>query len=151
VWRKPAFGEENDGIVCTGASAIGFALLENIIYVARQGLDVGAAWTFSAIPLHVFTAVLVGLHVGRARFIASRPARTGLVLRGCAVVRWGSTPETAAPAAAATRTPGVMVPEAVLPAVPPETPRAAQTHRWMPVISRLLLAASALFWILLIA
>jgi RsiW-degrading membrane proteinase PrsW (M82 family) len=85
AWRKPAFNEENDGIVYAGASAIGFALLENVIYVARFGLGTGAARAFSAIPLHVFTAVLVGLHVGRARFAASHASRNGLVLRGFAL------------------------------------------------------------------
>ena len=85
AWRKPSFNEENDGIVYTGAAAIGFALLENIIYVARFGLGTGAARAFSAIPLHVFTAVLVGLAVGRARFAASRVARGRLVLGGFAL------------------------------------------------------------------
>ena len=181
AWRKPSFNEENDGIVYTGASAIGFALLENVIYVARFGLGAGAARAVSAVPLHVFTAVLLGLAVGRARFASPRAARRRLVTGGFALAwavhglydllalsgsalallllpllaglaafgilalkkgrrlslaRWGSAPvpaaETAHPAA-------------------PSPPRPARTHRWMPVVSRILLAASALFWILLAA
>jgi RsiW-degrading membrane proteinase PrsW (M82 family) len=175
AWRKPAFNEENDGIVYAGASAIGFALLENVIYVARLGLGTGAARAFSAIPLHVFTAVLVGLPVGRARFAVSRAAQYRLVLgalalawfvhglydmlalsgsalallllpllaglaafgilalkkgRRLSLARWGDTPAAVA---------------AQAPAHP------ASKHRWMPVISRVLLAASAVFWILLVA
>ncbi|MCX7030019.1 MAG: PrsW family glutamic-type intramembrane protease [Spirochaetes bacterium] len=204
AWRKPAFNEENDGIVYAGASAIGFALLENVIYVARLGLGAGAARAFSAIPLHVFTAVLVGLPVGRARFAVSRAARNSLVLRGFALAwfvhglydmlalsgsalallllpflaglstfgvlvlkkgrrlslaRWGGAPATAAPEAAILPPAAVEVAEAAATAAgsdaePPvalASLRPAPTHRWMPVVSHVLLAASALFWILLVA
>jgi RsiW-degrading membrane proteinase PrsW (M82 family) len=185
AWRKTAFNEENDGIVYAGASAIGFALLENVIYVARLGLGVGAARAFSAIPLHVFTAVLVGLHVGRARFAGSRAARAGLLIRGAvlawlvhglydmlalsgsalallllpllaglaafgivalrkgrrlSLARWGSGPAAVAEAAR---------PVAPTPPLAPLRPEPG--HRWMPVVSRSLLAASVLFWILLLA
>lgn len=181
AWRKPAFNEENDGIVYTGASAIGFALLENVIYVATTGLGTGAARAFSAIPLHVFTAVLAGLHVGRARFVSSTAVRNGLVLRGFALAwlvhglydvlamsesalallllpllaglatfgilalrkgrrlslaRWGSGSAAVAPAQVPART--------------PDRP-AAKPHRWLPVVSRTLLAACLLFWALLAA
>lgn len=191
AWRKPAFNEENDGIVYAGASAIGFALLENVIYVARLGLGTGAARAFSAIPLHVFTAVLVGLHVGRARFAVSRLERNRLLITGFALAwfvhglydtlamsgsalallllpllaglaafgilalrkgrrlslaRWGSGPALV-PAKTVSE-------DAAVPAMTPSpvaqgSARTAPTHRWMPVVSRLLLAASALFWILL--
>jgi RsiW-degrading membrane proteinase PrsW (M82 family) len=212
VWRKPAFNEENDGIVYTGASAIGFALLENVIYVARLGLGAGAARAFSAIPLHVFTAVLVGLPVGRARFAASRAERNRLVLMGLALAwlvhglydtlalsdsaltllllpllaglaafgiltlkkgrrlslaRWGdapaagapapvpaaATPPSAAPADAAIADAGAPagVASGAAPAAPPAPALPAPGPRWMPVVSRVLLAASALFWIRLVA
>ncbi len=203
AWRKPAFNEENDGIVYAGASAIGFALLENVIYVARLGLGTGAARAFSAIPLHVFTATLVGLPVGRARFAGSRAAQYRLVLgalalawfvhglydmlalsgsalallllpllaglaafgilalkkgRRLSLARWGDMPAAVAapapaPVGAATADPCTPPPspsEAALPAAP-VSPRPAPTHRWMPVISRVLLAASAVFWIFLVA
>lgn len=181
AWRKSSFNEENDGIVYTGASAIGFALLENVMYVARFGLGAGATRAFSAMPLHVFTAVLLGLAVGRARFASPRAARRRLVLGGfvlawavhglydllalsggapallllpllaglttfgilalkkgrrLSLVRWGSAPVPAA--------------EAAHPAVP-APPRPARARRWMPVVSRILLSASGLFWILLAA
>jgi protease PrsW len=181
AWRKPAFNEENDGIVYTGAAAIGFAVLENVLYVARLGFGAGVLRAFTAIPSHVLTAVIMGLSVGRARFAPSRDARRYLVLRGFALAwlihglydtfamsgtalallllpllaglaafgvialrtgrrlslaRWGDA-RTPAPA-------GDVVPPA--PAVPL---RRAASHRWMPIVSRILLGASALFWALL--
>jgi RsiW-degrading membrane proteinase PrsW (M82 family) len=175
AWRKPAFNEENDGIVYTGASAIGFALLENIIYVARLGLGTGAARAFSAIPLHVFTAVLVGLPIGRARFSESRAVRNGLVL-GALALAWfvhglydmlalsgSALALLLLPLLAGLVAFGILVlkkgrrlslarwgdaPAAVAAPAPVHT---ALKHRWMPVISRVLLAASAVFWILLVA
>jgi protease PrsW len=186
AWRKPAFNEENDGIVYTGAAAIGFAVLENILYVAQSGLGTGVLRAFTAIPSHVLTAVIMGLSVGRARFAPSRAARQRLLLRGFALAwlfhglydafalsgtalallllpllaglaafgvitlrtgrrlslaRWGAT-RTAAPTEPTPT--GDDVPPA--PAVPQ---RRATSHRWMPVVSRILLGASVLFWALL--
>jgi len=89
VWRNPNFNEENDGIVYVGASAIGFALLENILYVAENGIGTGVLRAISAMPLHVFTAVVLGLHVGRARFAADRGTRILLIARGLALVPEG--------------------------------------------------------------
>jgi RsiW-degrading membrane proteinase PrsW (M82 family) len=181
AWRKPAFNEENDGIVYAGAAAIGFAVLENILYVARLGLGTGVLRAFTAIPSHVLTAVIMGLSVGRARFAPSRAARQRLVLRGFALAwlihglydafamsgtalallllpllaglaafgvialrtgrrlslaRWGDA-RTPAPAGDAAP-PAHAVPQ-----------RRAASHRWMPVVSRTLFAACALFWALL--
>ena len=82
AWKKPAFNEENDGIVYAGASAMGFALLENILYVARGGIGTGLLRAFTSIPLHIFTGVVAGLFIGRARFAGFPRARTLLVAAG---------------------------------------------------------------------
>jgi RsiW-degrading membrane proteinase PrsW (M82 family) len=190
AWRKPAFNEENDGIVYLGAAAIGFALLENVIYVVQFGLATGAARAVSAVPLHVFTGVLAGLHVGLARFASSRALRIRLVLRGFALAwfvhglydtlatsgsalallvlplvaglaafgivalrrgrrlslaRWGPGPSAADEAA------GAEAAAESAAGLPAAGPRPDRTHRWMPAVARTLLAASALFWLLLIA
>jgi RsiW-degrading membrane proteinase PrsW (M82 family) len=82
VWKNPNFNEENDGIVYLGASAIGFALLENIAYVIDTGIGTGILRAFTAIPLHVFTAVVLGLFVGRAHFSTRSQTRNGLIAAG---------------------------------------------------------------------
>jgi hypothetical protein len=202
AWRKPAFNEENDGIVYAGAAAIGFAALENVLYVARLGLGSGVLRAFTAIPLHVLTAVIVGLNVGRARFATSVAARQRLLLRGLAtawfihglydalamsgsalallllpllaglaafgvialrtgrrlsLARWAGTltadPSPAEPAPAADAALPAPLPlidaAAQAPAALAGPLRAAAPQRWMPVVSRILLGASALFWALL--
>ena len=82
VWRNPNFNEENDGVVYVGASAVGFAVLENIAYVVQNGIGTGILRAFTSVPLHVFTAVVLGLYVGRARFSSSAAVRNRLVLTG---------------------------------------------------------------------
>jgi RsiW-degrading membrane proteinase PrsW (M82 family) len=202
AWRKPAFNEENDGIVYAGAAAIGFAALENVLYVARLGLGAGVLRAFTAIPLHVLTAVLMGLSIGRARFVTPRAARQRLLLRGFALAwlfhglydalamsgsalvllllpllaglaafgvialrtgrrlslaRWAgpltadASPAEPAPAADAglPDPPPLIDAVAQAPAAPARPRRIAAPQRWMPVVSRILLGASALFWALL--
>jgi len=82
VWGNPNFNEENDGVVYVGASAVGFAVLENIAYVVQNGIGTGILRAFTSVPLHVFTAVVVGLYVGRARFSGSVAVRNRLVITG---------------------------------------------------------------------
>jgi RsiW-degrading membrane proteinase PrsW (M82 family) len=68
AWRNKNFNEENDGIVYVGTAAIGFAMLENVMYVLQNGLTVGIMRGITSIPLHVFTGVLMGYFVGMAKF-----------------------------------------------------------------------------------
>jgi protease PrsW len=82
VWNNANFNEENDGVVYVGASAIGFAVLENIAYVVSHGIGTGILRAFTSVPLHVFTAVIMGLSVGRARFAATRAMRNRLLAAG---------------------------------------------------------------------
>lgn len=82
VWKNRNFNEENDGIVYVTASAIGFALFENIFYVWSNGFGTGIARAFTSIPLHTFCGVIMGHYVGRARFAADRPSANRLILTG---------------------------------------------------------------------
>ncbi len=82
IWKNRNFNEENDGIVYTGAAAIGFALLENILYVVQSGFGTGIMRAVTSIPLHTFTGVIMGYFVGIARFAPTAGTRTGAVWKG---------------------------------------------------------------------
>jgi RsiW-degrading membrane proteinase PrsW (M82 family) len=180
AWDRPEFNEENDGVVYMGASAVGFALLENILYVAENGVGVGILRAFTAVPAHVFTAVILGLHLGRARFAAAG-ARPRLVLQGFAIA-WAAhgAYDTLAgsgsglallllPLLAGLAAFGVLAlrrgralslarwggGEPVVPADPAAVgakPKrpAPAPHAWMAVIARILLALCIAFWLLMI-
>ncbi|MCX6583240.1 MAG: PrsW family glutamic-type intramembrane protease [Candidatus Aminicenantes bacterium] len=82
AWRNKNFNEENDGIVYMGASALGFAMLENVFYVLSYGFSVGIMRSITAMPLHCFTGVLMGYYVGRAKFAATGNERKRNLLKG---------------------------------------------------------------------
>jgi len=65
---KEAFNEPFDGIVYSVMVSMGFAALENIMYVSSGGMHVGVVRAFTAIPAHATFAVLMGYYVGMAKF-----------------------------------------------------------------------------------
>ncbi len=82
AWKNRNFNEENDGIVYAGTVAIGFAMVENVLYVVQFGLATGIMRAMTAIPLHTFTGVLMGYFIGIARFASAAPERNVKVARG---------------------------------------------------------------------
>lgn len=74
------FDEPFDGIVYGATASLGFATLENILYVSQGGLGVAIMRAFTAVPGHAFTGVVMGYFVGRAKFAPQ--GRAGLAFRG---------------------------------------------------------------------
>lgn len=85
LWNHPNFDEENDGIVYAGTAALGFAFLENLFYVAQEGLGIGVLRAFTSVPLHVSTGIVMGYHAGLARFTADAEAGKRRVWKGFAI------------------------------------------------------------------
>ena len=66
-WRNPNFGYRFDGIVYAVAVAVGFALLENVMYVMMGGLHVALMRGVLAVPLHSFCGLFMGVFYGAAK------------------------------------------------------------------------------------
>ncbi|MBZ4414960.1 PrsW family intramembrane metalloprotease [Myxococcus sp. RHSTA-1-4] len=81
VWRKPAFDEPLDGVVYGATASLGFATLENILYVGEHGFEVAILRALTAVPGHAFTGVVMGAFVGRAK-LAAPEQRFGLLAAG---------------------------------------------------------------------
>ncbi|NMO20256.1 PrsW family intramembrane metalloprotease [Pyxidicoccus fallax] len=81
VWRKPAFDEPLDGVVYGATASLGFATLENILYVGEHGFEVAVLRALTAVPGHAFTGVVMGAFVGRAK-LAAPQQRFGLLAAG---------------------------------------------------------------------
>lgn len=75
--RHKEFNEPMDGIVYGVAGSLGFATLENVLYVAQGGLQVAIMRALTAVPGHAFLGAIMGYFVGRAWF---EPQRRGPLL-----------------------------------------------------------------------
>lgn len=61
TWRSRHFNYRYDGIVYGVCSALGFAVYENIRYVAMLGIQAAMSRMFTAVPLHAFCGVFMGV------------------------------------------------------------------------------------------
>jgi protease PrsW len=68
AYPKKAFDDPFDGIVYAVMVGMGFATLENIGYVMQHGLATGITRMFLSVPAHATFAILMGYHVGLAKF-----------------------------------------------------------------------------------
>lgn len=68
LFRNKNFNEPFDGIIYATMVGMGFATLENIVYVYEYGVATGILRMFTAVPAHACFAVLMGYYLGRAKF-----------------------------------------------------------------------------------
>ena len=83
LFTNPEFNEPLDGIVYAVMVSLGFATVENIMYVIgaqSDGTGVAILRMFSAIPLHAACGVIMGYYVGMAKF--KKDNNNSLLLKG---------------------------------------------------------------------
>ena len=68
VYHWDEFDEPLDGVVYGVAVALGFATLENFLFVARLGLGVAWMRALFAVPAHALFGATMGYYAGRAKF-----------------------------------------------------------------------------------
>ena len=66
--NKREFNEPFDGIVYAVMVSMGFAGLENVLYVYQYGVTTGITRAFTAVPAHATFAILMGYFMGKAKF-----------------------------------------------------------------------------------
>ncbi|HEY3355631.1 MAG TPA: PrsW family glutamic-type intramembrane protease [Polyangia bacterium] len=67
VYRRPEFDEPVDGVIYAAAAALGFAALENVIYLARHGEQIIVLRGIFANSGHALDSALWGLALSKAR------------------------------------------------------------------------------------
>jgi protease PrsW len=82
IWRKPEFDERLDGIVYGTRAGLGFAAIENCLYLLNaQSMDQFVGMFFGrallAIPLHAITGGIMGYYAARRRFDQVGPGLFG--------------------------------------------------------------------------
>ena len=67
-YRHPEFDEIYDAIVYTVFVSLGFACLENILYVFTGGIGTGIIRAFISVPGHACDGILMGYFFGMAKY-----------------------------------------------------------------------------------
>ncbi|KOY50872.1 PrsW family intramembrane metalloprotease [Polaribacter dokdonensis] len=70
--KKTDFNEPFDGIVYAVVVSMGFAALENVLYVFQYGVTTGLTRAFTAVPAHATFGILMGYFMGKAKFSNNR-------------------------------------------------------------------------------
>ncbi len=71
-FRHSEFDEPMDGLVYGAAVLLGFAALENILYVSDGGLGVALVRAFTSVPTHALLGALMGYFLALSRFEPDR-------------------------------------------------------------------------------
>jgi RsiW-degrading membrane proteinase PrsW (M82 family) len=82
AYRSPHFDEVMDGVVYTIVASLGFACVENILYVMGGTLLTALLRAFTAVPLHATASGLMGYYVGKAKFALNTDSERRLQNRG---------------------------------------------------------------------
>lgn len=68
LYNNKNFNEPFDGIVYAVMVSMGFATVENIIYVFQYGFTTGLLRMFTAVPAHAAFGIIMGYFLGKAKF-----------------------------------------------------------------------------------
>src|SRR5687768_6409909 len=79
LYPNKNFNEPFDGIVYAVMVSMGFATLENVLYVFQYGWETGILRMFTAVPAHASFGVMMGYFLGKAKFIHNRGLYFSLV------------------------------------------------------------------------
>lgn len=82
AYRNIHFDEVMDGIVYTIVASLGFACMENILYVIDRGTTVAIMRAFTAVPMHALASGMMGYYVGRAKFAEEQERSDHLISKG---------------------------------------------------------------------
>ena len=77
TWKSPEFNYRFDGIVYMVSSAIGFAALENVLYVFSSGFRTGIFRAILSIPLHTICGMFLGYYYGEGKYLLMHGDKTG--------------------------------------------------------------------------
>ncbi len=68
IWKSPEFNDKFDGIVYAVFVSLGFAAVENVLYVTGNGYSTGITRAITAVPAHAIFGVTMGFYFGMAKF-----------------------------------------------------------------------------------
>ena len=66
IWKSPSFNEKFDGIVYAVFVSLGFAAVENVLYVMQGGYETAIIRAITAVPAHALFGITMGYYFGIA-------------------------------------------------------------------------------------
>lgn len=87
--KNPFFDERIDGIVYAVCVGMGFACLENIMYVFENGLGNAVTRAFTAVPGHFFFAVVMGYFYSLFYFTGCKNKKTMVLILAAPIIAHG--------------------------------------------------------------
>lgn len=78
TWRHSAFNYTFDAVVYAVTASLGFAVVENILYVAENGVATAIMRALLSVPGHVFMAIFMGCYYGLAKAAWAAGDRRGM-------------------------------------------------------------------------
>jgi RsiW-degrading membrane proteinase PrsW (M82 family) len=85
AYNNVHFDEVMDGIVYTVVASLGFACMENILYVMGSDIQVAVLRAVTAVPMHSFCSGLMGYYIGKAKFAESKKQERVFLYKGLAI------------------------------------------------------------------
>ncbi len=61
--RRSAFDEEMDGLVYGAVASLGFATIENVLYVSHSGFGTAVVRAITAVPVHASLGIIMGYYL----------------------------------------------------------------------------------------
>lgn len=80
VYRHIDFEDPYDGILYGASVSLGFATVENILYLLEFGMQTAFLRAFLPVSSHALFGVVMGFYIGKAKFSAGRNGRKWLVI-----------------------------------------------------------------------
>ncbi|RNF40516.1 glutamic-type intramembrane protease PrsW [Planococcus salinus] len=84
IYRHVDFEDPYDGILYGASISLGFATVENILYLLEFGLEIAFIRAFLPVSSHALFGVVMGYYFGRAKFSNHQSGRKWLVWALCA-------------------------------------------------------------------
>ena len=82
VYETGNFSGIMDGIIYTITASLGFACMENVIYVMHGTLAMALARGVTAVPMHAVCGGMMGYYIGMAKFAGTKKEEKFLMNRG---------------------------------------------------------------------
>jgi RsiW-degrading membrane proteinase PrsW (M82 family) len=82
AYNKIEFDEMMDGVVYTIMASLGFACMENILYVTGGGIGVAILRAFTAVPMHAVASGMMGFYIGQAKFASDKHKERSFLYKG---------------------------------------------------------------------